>query len=61
MAMTIGVSESAVKATLQLLFRKMRVRTRAQLVRVVIEGSPGALDWARTAPPAKRAKEHVVS
>jgi DNA-binding NarL/FixJ family response regulator len=61
MAMTIGVSESAVKATLQLLFRKMRVRTRAQLVRVVIEGSPGALDWARTAPPAKRTKEHVVS
>ena len=35
----IGVSESAVKATLQHLFRKTFVRTRAQLVRVVVEGS----------------------
>jgi DNA-binding NarL/FixJ family response regulator len=35
----IGVSESAVKATLQNLFRKTHVRTRAQLVRVVIDGS----------------------
>jgi DNA-binding NarL/FixJ family response regulator len=35
----IGVSESAVKATLQHLFRKTRVRTRAQLVRIVVEGS----------------------
>jgi DNA-binding NarL/FixJ family response regulator len=35
----IGVSESAVKATLQHLFRKTRVRTRAQLVRAVVEGS----------------------
>jgi DNA-binding NarL/FixJ family response regulator len=40
-AMDIGVSESAVKATLQHLFRKTQVRTRAQLVRVVIEGSLG--------------------
>lgn len=39
-AIDIGVSESAVKATLQHLFRKTHVRTRAQLVRVVIEGSP---------------------
>jgi DNA-binding NarL/FixJ family response regulator len=38
----IGVSESAVKATLQHLFRKTQVRTRAQLVRVVVEGSLGA-------------------
>jgi DNA-binding NarL/FixJ family response regulator len=38
----IGVSESAVKATLQHLFRKTQVRTRAQLVRVVVEGSVGA-------------------
>jgi DNA-binding NarL/FixJ family response regulator len=38
----IGVSESAVKATVQQLFRKTRVRTRAQLVRVVIESSLGA-------------------
>jgi DNA-binding NarL/FixJ family response regulator len=37
----IGVSESAVKSTLQYLFRKTRVRTRAQLVRAVIEGPPG--------------------
>jgi DNA-binding NarL/FixJ family response regulator len=36
-----GVSESAVKATLQQLFRKTRVRTRAQLVRIAIEGSLG--------------------
>ena len=39
----IGVSESAVKATLQHLFRKTYVRTRAQLVRVVVEGSFDAL------------------
>jgi DNA-binding CsgD family transcriptional regulator len=38
-AVDIGVSESAVKATLQHLFRKTHVRTRAQLVRVVIEGA----------------------
>jgi DNA-binding CsgD family transcriptional regulator len=38
----LSISESAVKATLQQLFRKMRVRTRAQLVRIVIEGAPGA-------------------
>jgi len=41
-AVDIGVSESAVKATLQHLFRRMHVRTRAQLVRVVIEGSASA-------------------
>jgi DNA-binding NarL/FixJ family response regulator len=35
----LGVSESAVKATLQQLFRKTRVRTRSQLVRVALEGS----------------------
>jgi len=35
----IGVSESAVKATLQQLFRKAHVRTRAQLVRAALEGS----------------------
>lgn len=34
----LGVTESAVKATLQHLFRKTQVRTRAQLVRVVVEG-----------------------
>ena len=35
----LGVSESAVKATVQMLFRRMRVRTRAQLVRIAIEDS----------------------
>jgi DNA-binding NarL/FixJ family response regulator len=35
----LGVSEAAVKATLQHLFRKTQVRTRAQLVRIVVEGS----------------------
>jgi DNA-binding NarL/FixJ family response regulator len=43
----VGVSESAVKATLQQLFRKTRVRTRAQLVRIAVEGSLGATRKAR--------------
>jgi DNA-binding NarL/FixJ family response regulator len=46
-AMDIGVSESAVKATLQQLFRKTQVRTRAQLVRIVIEGSLGTAQSSR--------------
>jgi DNA-binding NarL/FixJ family response regulator len=46
-ATDLGVSEGAVKATLQHLFRKTHVRTRAQLVRIVIEGSLGA-------PPSDR-------
>jgi two-component system, NarL family, nitrate/nitrite response regulator NarL len=33
----IGVSESAVKATIQQLFSKMGVRTRSQLVRIALE------------------------
>ena len=33
----IGVSESSVKATLQQLFSKTGVRTRSQLVRIVLE------------------------
>jgi DNA-binding NarL/FixJ family response regulator len=37
----LGVSESAVKATLQQLFRRTRVRTRVQLVRIMVEGSLG--------------------
>jgi DNA-binding NarL/FixJ family response regulator len=37
-ATRLGVSEGAVKATLQRLFRKTRVRTRSQLVRVAMEG-----------------------
>ena len=35
----LRVSESAVKATLQQLFRKTNVRTRSQLVRIALEGS----------------------
>jgi len=35
----IGVSEGAVKATLQQLFQKTRVRTRSQLVRIALETS----------------------
>ena len=35
----LSISESAVKSTLQQLFRKTRVRTRSQLVRVALEGS----------------------
>jgi DNA-binding NarL/FixJ family response regulator len=37
----IGVSEGAVKATLQQLFQKTNVRTRSQLVRIALEGSFG--------------------
>jgi len=39
MAYELGVSQSSVKATLQHLFDKMRVRTRGQLVRIAIERS----------------------
>jgi two-component system nitrate/nitrite response regulator NarL len=46
-ATDIGVSEGAVKASLQHLFRKAHVRTRTQLVRIVIEGSLGAPPSAR--------------
>jgi DNA-binding NarL/FixJ family response regulator len=37
----LGVSEGAVKATLQQLFQKTRVRTRSQLVRIALEESLG--------------------
>jgi DNA-binding NarL/FixJ family response regulator len=37
----LGVSEGAVKATLQQLFQKTGVRTRSQLVRIALEGSLG--------------------
>ena len=46
-ATQVGMSESAVKATLQRLFRKARVRTRAQLVRMVVEGAIGSCGRAR--------------
>jgi DNA-binding NarL/FixJ family response regulator len=42
-AAQLGVSESAVKATLQQLFQKTRVRTRSQLVRIALEASLGTL------------------
>lgn len=38
-AAQLGVSESAIKATLQQLFLKTRVRTRSQLVRIALESS----------------------
>ncbi len=38
-AAQLGVSEGAVKATLQQLFQKTRVRTRSQLVRIALEAS----------------------
>jgi DNA-binding NarL/FixJ family response regulator len=37
-AARVNVSESAIKATLQQLFRKTGVRTRSQLVRIALEG-----------------------
>ena len=40
-AAQIGVSEGAVKATLQQLFQKTHVRTRSQLVRIALETSLG--------------------
>lgn len=42
-AVRLGVSESAVKATLQQLFHKTGVRTRSQLVRVALEQYAGEL------------------
>jgi DNA-binding NarL/FixJ family response regulator len=41
-AAQLNVSESAVKATLQQLFQKTRVRTRSQLVRIALESSLSA-------------------
>jgi DNA-binding NarL/FixJ family response regulator len=35
----VGISEGAVKSTLQQLFRKTNVRSRGQLVRIALEGS----------------------
>jgi DNA-binding NarL/FixJ family response regulator len=40
-ATELEVSESAIKATLQQLFQKTRVRTRSQLVRIALESSLG--------------------
>jgi DNA-binding NarL/FixJ family response regulator len=41
----VGASESAIKATIQHLFRKAHVRRRTQLVRIAIEGE---LDGRKT-------------
>ena len=40
-AAQLGVSDGAVKATLQQLFQKTGVRTRSQLVRIALESSLG--------------------
>ncbi len=45
-AAQVGATEPAVKATLQQLFRKAHVRTRAQLVRVALE-APAAVPVER--------------
>jgi DNA-binding NarL/FixJ family response regulator len=46
----IGVTESAIKATLQQLFDKAGVRTRSQLVRAALDGSLGSVG---VSPPAR--------
>jgi DNA-binding NarL/FixJ family response regulator len=40
-AARLGLTEGAVKSTLQQLFEKTNVRTRSQLVRVAVEASIG--------------------
>jgi len=53
-ARDLGVSESSVKATVQQLFRLMRVRSRARLVRLMVEGSlgfPGSRSMSRFTLP----------
>jgi two-component system, NarL family, nitrate/nitrite response regulator NarL len=37
----LGVTDGAIKASMQQLFQKTRVRTRSQLVRIALEGSLG--------------------
>jgi DNA-binding NarL/FixJ family response regulator len=46
----VGVSESAIKATLQHLFDKAGVRTRSQLVRAALDGSLASEGVAATHP-----------
>ncbi len=41
-AAALGLSESAVKAALQVLFNKTGVRTPSRLMRVALEQLPGA-------------------
>lgn len=47
----INISESAVKASLQELFRKTGVRTRSQLVRIALEGDMLSKPVVLAAPP----------
>jgi DNA-binding CsgD family transcriptional regulator len=55
----LEISEAAVKSTLQRLFRKVRVRTRAQLVRSVIEETmAGHRVTHRARASALRHREH---
>ena len=49
-AARLGITEGAVKSTLQQLFEKTNVRTRSQLVRVAVEASAGKLPSPE--PPA---------
>lgn len=49
----IGVSESTIKATLQQLFNKGGVRTRSQLVRIALAGTP---DGVMSAPDHIRSR-----
>jgi DNA-binding NarL/FixJ family response regulator len=51
----IGTSEGTVKATLQHLFHKTGVRTRSQLVRIMLAGAPLQEQFARL--PVRRAAE----
>jgi DNA-binding NarL/FixJ family response regulator len=45
-AARLQVSETSIKATIQDLFNKARVRTRSQLVRIAIEKH--SADWLRS-------------
>jgi len=50
---TMGISETAVKNILQVLFGKTGVRTRSQLVRLAMEGSLGNLGQSGKSPRRK--------
>jgi DNA-binding NarL/FixJ family response regulator len=49
-AIRLGLTEGAVKSTLQQLFEKANVRTRSQLVRVAVEGSLGKTGGTEQGP-----------
>jgi DNA-binding NarL/FixJ family response regulator len=56
-AVLIGVSEGAVKATVQQLFRKTSTRKRVQLVRIALEGSLGT---SRGRPKESQAADREI-